>query len=264
MSEALKLVRDTGVLEITIDRPKANAIDSATSRAMGHVFKEFRDDPDLKVAILTAAGDRFFSPGWDLKEGATGAEKDAEYSEFYGIGGFGGIQELPNLNKPVICAVNGLAFGGGFEIMIACDIIIAAEHATFALPEINVGVFADAATVKLRRRIPYHIAVEMLMLGEPIDAQTAARWGLVNHVVPADQVMAKARELARKLADGPPLVFAAIKQVMRETEAMKEMEGLKFSHSRALHAVKAAIESEDQLEGTRAFAEKRKPVWKGR
>ena len=123
------------MLEVTIDRPKANAIDAATSRIMGDIFARFRDDPELRVAILTAAGEKFFCPGWDLKAAAEGEAPDSDY----GVGGFGGLQELPGLNKPVICAVNGLAFGGGFEIMISCDIIIAAEHATFALPEINSG-----------------------------------------------------------------------------------------------------------------------------
>lgn len=260
MSEPIKTVRNGKILEVTIDRPKANAIDAETSRIMGKIFADFRDDPDLRVAILTGAGEKFFCPGWDLKTAAEGAPPDDDY----GVGGFGGLQELPNMNKPVICAVNGIAFGGGFEIMISCDMIVAAEHATFALPEIKVGVLADAATVKLRRRIPYHIAMQWLLLGETVTADEAARWGLVNEVVPADKVMETAREWAQKLADGPPLVFAAIKQVMRETENDKEMDGLRLLNAKTFATVKANYESEDLLEGTRAFAEKRAPVWKGR
>lgn len=260
MSEPIKTVRNGRILEVTIDRPKANAINAETSKIMGKIFKDFRDDPELRVAILTGEGEKFFCPGWDLKEAADGAPPDDDY----GVGGFGGLQELPNMNKPVICAVNGIAFGGGFEIMISCDMIVAAEHATFALPEIKVGVLADAATVKLRRRIPYHIAMQWLLLGETVTAQEAARWGLVNEVVPADQLMATARDWAQKLADGPPLVFAAIKQVMRETENEKEMDGLKLLNAKTFATVKANYESEDLLEGTRAFAEKRAPVWKGR
>ena len=129
MTSPITTERRGAVLEVTINRPKANAIDAATSRIMGDVFAKFSDDPELRVAILTAAGDKFFCPGWDLKAAAEGEAPDADY----GVGGFGGLQELPGLNKPVIAAVNGLAFGGGFEIMISADIIIAAEHATFAL-----------------------------------------------------------------------------------------------------------------------------------
>ena len=143
------------ILVVTIDRPKANAIDLKTSRIMGDIFKSLRDDKRLRVAILTASGEKFFCPGWDLKAASEGDPVDGDY----GVGGFGGLQELPNMNKPIIAAVNGIACGGGFEIMISADIIIAAEHATFALPEINVGVVADAATIKLRRRIPYHLSL---------------------------------------------------------------------------------------------------------
>src|SRR3954469_12796666 len=164
------------VLEVTIDRPKANAIDAPTSRIMGETFARFRDDPELRVAILTAAGEKFFCPGWDLKAAAAGETPDSDY----GVGGFGGLQELPGLNKPVIAAVNGLAFGGGFEIMISADIIIAAAHATFALPEINSGTLADAATIKLPRRIPYHVAMEMLFTGRRFDTAEAKQWGVVN------------------------------------------------------------------------------------
>jgi crotonobetainyl-CoA hydratase len=180
------------VLEVTIDRPKANAIDAPTSRIMGDVFSAYRDDDALRCAILTSTGERFFCPGWDLKAAADGEEADANY----GLGGFGGLQELPGLNKPVVCAVNGLAYGGGFEIMISCDIIIAAEHATFALPEIRSGVIADAATIKLPRRIPYHVAMEMLLTGRSFDTAEAKHWGIVNEVVPAADLMTRAREVA--------------------------------------------------------------------
>src|SRR5436305_14045470 len=129
----------------------------------------------------------------------------------YGVVAFGLLQEITGLIKPVIAAVNGLAFGGCFEIMISADIIIAAEHATFALPEINSGTLADAATIKLPRRIPYHVACEMLFTGRRFDAAEAKHWGIVNEVVPAAQLMSRARQVADKLAEGPPLVFAAIK-----------------------------------------------------
>ena len=260
MSEPIKTRRDGRVLEVTMDRPKANAIDAATSRIMGDVFAAYRDDPELRCAILTGAGEKFFCPGWDLKAAADGEGPVSDY----GVGGFGGLQELPNMNKPVIAAVNGIAFGGGFEIMMSCDIIIAAEHATFALPEINSGVIADAATIKLPKRIPYHIAMDMLFTGRVLDAEEAARWGFVNEVVPADKLMDRAREKAALLADGPPLVFASIKEVLREAEDKKFQDVLNMMNRQELQTVKTLYNSEDQKEGARAFAEKRKPVWQGK
>ncbi len=259
MTSPIQTSRNGAILEVTINRPKANAIDAATSRIMGDVFASFRDDPTLRVAILTGAGEKFFCPGWDLKAAAAGEAPDSDY----GVGGFGGLQQLPGLNKPVICAVNGLAFGGGFEIMISCDIIIAAEHATFALPEIRSGTVADAATIKLPRRIPYHVAMELLFTGRTIDTKEAKQWGLINEVVPATDLMARARAVAAQLADGPPLVFAAIKEIDRETSHLTVHQAFDMVTKRKLPTVDTLYSSDDQLEGARAFAEKRKPVWKG-
>src|SRR5437588_869131 len=182
------------VFEVTIDRPKANAIDLAASRRLNAVFTAFRDDPALRVAIVTGSGDRFFSPGWDLKGAAAGEESD----EDWGAGGFGGLNHPRNLDKPLIAAVNGVACGGGFEIVLGTDIIVMEEHAKFALPEINVGVLADAGTIKLRRRIPYHVAVEFLMTGRWMHAGAAKHWGLANHHVPEGQRRGKARAFAEK------------------------------------------------------------------
>lgn len=256
----IRTERRGAVFEVTLDRPKANAIDLATSRIMGEVFTRFRDDPDLRVAILTATGDKFFCPGWDLKAAAGGDAVDGDY----GKGGFGGLQELRGLNKPVIAAVNGIACGGGLELALSADIILAADHATFALPEIRSGTVADAASIKLPKRIPYHIAMEMLLTGRWFDADEAARWGLINRVLPAADLMATARAMADDLASGPPLVFAAIKEVVREAEDMKFQDAMNRITRSQFETVERLYRSEDQKEGARAFAEKRDPVWTGR
>ena len=252
--------REGGVLEVTLDRPKANAIDLATSRIMGLVFRDFRDDESLHIAILRAEGDKFFCPGWDLKAAAAGDAVDGDY----GVGGFGGLQELPNLNKPVICAVNGICCGGGLELALSCDLILCSDTATFALPEIRSGTVADAASIKLPKRIPYHVAMDLLLTGRWFDAEEALRWGLVKEITTPAELLSKTWDLARLLESGPPLVYAAIKEVVREAEDMRFQDALNRITKRQMVTVDRLYSTEDQLEGARAFAEKRDPVWKGR
>ncbi|MEL6100970.1 MAG: carnitinyl-CoA dehydratase [Pseudomonadota bacterium] len=258
--DPITLRQEGAILEVTLDRPKANAIDLETSRRMGDVFAAFRDDPDLRVAIVTAAGEKFFCPGWDLKAAADGDAVDGDY----GVGGFGGLQELRDLNKPVIAAVNGICCGGGLELALSADMILAVEDATFALPEIRSGTVADAASIKLPKRIPYHIAMELLLTGRWFDADEAHRWGIVNEVLPRDQLFDRTWELAHLIASGPPLVYAAIKEIVRDAEDSKFQDALNRVTNRKLRTVDILYSSEDQIEGARAFAEKRDPIWKGR
>jgi crotonobetainyl-CoA hydratase len=261
MAAAVRTTKDGAVCEIVLDRPKANAIDVATSRALHAAFRAFQDDPSLTVAILTGGGERFFSAGWDLKAAAGGEAVDADH----GPGGFAGLTEFFDLDKPVIAAVNGLALGGGLELALACDLVVAADTAEFALPEAMLGVIADTGGVqRLPKRLPRAVAMELLMTGRRFTAAEAERWGLVNRVVPPAGLMEEARALARRIAEAAPLAVRAVKAAIVATEGLSDRESFALLKSGAVAVHRQLQQSEDAKEGPLAFAEKRKPVWKGR
>jgi crotonobetainyl-CoA hydratase len=256
----LRVEKQAGLWEITLDRPKANAIDAATSRALGEAFVGFRDDPAARVAIVTGAGERFFSAGWDLKEAASGTSADD-----YGPGGFAGLTELFDLEKPVIAAINGLAVGGGFELALACDLILAVDGAEFLLPEANIGLIPDAGGIlRLPRRLPRAIAMEMILTGKRLSAADALRFGLVNALVPPAELMPAARRLAARILAAAPLSAAAAKAVMAAAEGLSVEEGYALLRRGGVPAYERLRRSDDYFEGARAFAEGRAPVWRGR
>ncbi len=259
MSDFLKINRNGQILEIVLDRPKANALDAPSCREMGQLFADFRDDPNLRVAILTGAGEKFFSAGWDLNAVADGEE----YLGDFGEGGFGGFPEMTDLLKPIICAVNGMAIGAGFEMLLRADFVIAAEHARFMLPEVRIGIAPDVGTFMLPKLLPRQKALEILMTGRQFSAHELASFGLINEVVPADQLMEQARAFAQVLLRAAPLSLAAVKEAVHMTEKLTFEESYAALRSKTWPAFMKMLESRDAREGAKAFVEKREPDWKG-
>ena len=265
MDEQVKVTRENGVLVVVLDRPKANAIDLVTSQKIGEAMVMLRDDPELSVGIVTGGGEKIFSAGWDLKAVNAGEmQTDNWWDDDYGPGGFAGLTEMWDLNKPVIAALNGIVIGGGFELALACDLMIAAEHVEFVLPELPLGLIPDAGAIqRLARRLPYNKAMEMYLLGQRMSAQEAASYGLVNKVVPADELMDTAMAWAQQLTKVAPLALQSVKELLRAIEGDTIQEAFQTVRTADLPIYRQLLKSDDAEEGVRAFVEKRDADFKG-
>lgn len=259
--ELIRAEKKNHLTTLTINRPEAmNAISPLVSAELSTAFDDFNDDPDAWVCIVTGAGDRAFSAGNDLKYQALQGGEAVSRETAKLKGGFGGITFRFDCFKPIIAAVNGFALGGGFEVALACDIIIAADHATFGFPEPRVGMIAGAMGVhRLPRQIPFHLAMGMLLSSKRISAEEAQRYGLVNEVVPMPELMPTARKWAAEIMMGAPLAIQASKEA-----ALKGLAHPLDNVPRLFPLQESMYASEDFIEGPKAFSEKRPPKWKGR
>jgi enoyl-CoA hydratase/carnithine racemase len=257
MADVVLRERQGHVEVLTINRPEArNAINGPVSLAMSAFMDELAEDPDCWVVVVTGSGDKAFSAGMDLKAFSSGEGGDIMGAS----GGFGGLTQR-DFPKPTIAAVNGSALAGGFEIMLSCDLVVAAEHAKFGIPEAKRGLIAGAGgLIRMPKRLPMAVALELAMTGDPIDAERAYALGLVNKVVPGDAVLAEAVALAERIAANAPLAVRYSKDVMKRAAEVPESEGWAINSE----AVRVVFSSADAMEGPVAFAEKRAPNWQGK
>ena len=262
MTSPIKSERKGALLELTIDRPQANAFDGPTSKALGEALVAYQNDDSLRCAIITGAGSKFFSGGWDLKAAAALGNDESKMD--YGPGGFAGITELWSLTKPVIAALNGMTIGGGWEVALACDLVVAADHVRFWMPEVQRGIIADGGAVqRLPRLLPSYIAMEILLTCRWVEVKEMQHYGLINAVVPGDKLMDKARELAAPILKAAPLAVQATKAVWHGTSHLSVRDAYVKMRGGGIPEYQRMKQSDDYLEGPRAFAEKREPVFKG-
>ena len=249
------------VARVTIDRAdRMNAVDEATADELEAIWQRIEADSDVRVVVLTGSGEKAFCAGADMKAGGN-TLSGLEYWAHARPGGFGGLALRKSLHVPVIARVNGLAVGGGFELVLGCDIVIAAEHASFGLPEARVGRMPlDGGMILLPRMIPQKVAMGMLLTGKRISAAEAESYGLVNEVVAAAELDAAVDRWVAEILECAPLSVKAIKECVKETNDLSIDEAL----AKRLPSLIAALASADADEGPRAFREKRKPDWKGR
>ena len=259
MVSGVVLEQRGSVLVVTLDRPKANAVDAATSRELYRAFSLLRTDDDLRAAVLTGAGSRFFSAGWDLKAAADGEAHDSDH----GPGGFAGLTQMFGCTKPVVAAVNGSAYGGGVELMLAAHLAVISEDARLSFPEAGLGILPDAGGInRLPARLPRAIALELLLTGRELGAHEALSWGLVNRVVRADEVLDAAVELAERVCRAAPLSVAAVLRAAEETQGLSDPDA--FAVLQKMPDITGISHTHDASEGMRAFAERRAPQWTGR
>ena len=257
---SVEFTKDSHVAKVVLNRPgRMNAVDSATTRELENIWQSIEADSDVRCVVLTGAGERAFCAGADLKDDSS--LTGLEYWAASNPNGFGGLALRRSLVTPVIARVNGLALGGGMEMVLGCDIVVASNTAQFGLPEAKVGRMPlDGGMTLLQRLIPRNIAVGMMMTGRILDAAEMASLGLVNAVVPASELNAETDRWVNEILGAAPLSLRAIKATVRRTE------GLTPDEAQALRTEElvAALTSEDSEEGVRAFREKRAPVWKGK
>jgi len=251
-------VEGGSILVVTMDRPPANAIDQLMSDGLDEAFGRFEADDDLRVCVITGAGDRFFSAGWDLKEVAAGGADESRF----GAGGYMGLTERWGLLKPVIAAVNGTAAGGGFELALACDVVVADGRARFVLPEVRHGLVAEGGgVIRAPRRLPPMIAMELLLTGAPMRAEELARHGFVNRLAKPGQTLPAALELARRICEAAPTAVAATKEIVAGTLHLSERDAYASMRGGTWPGYRRMRESANRVEGPRAFAGKRPPRW---
>ena len=272
VEEGIETEQRGKILVITMNRPKVNAINHAMSRALYSAYDRLQNDRSLMVGILASANPRVFSAGWDFTEAAAPdlvpAAVPGDFREMHGPGGFAGVTQLWELTKPLIAAINGPAVGGGFEMALACDVILVADHAYFELPEMQRGILPDAGGLqRLPRRVPYNVAMEMMLTGRRMDAQEAVRWGLAHRAVPVAELLEVSLAIAQRIAQGAPLALQALKEVLGATESLALPEAMRLDllvRADGLPVFQRMWKSEDAKEGPRAFLERRPPVWTGR
>ncbi len=257
---AIRDEREGDIAVITIDRPHvANALDADAFARLGAAFERAEGDASVRVVVLTGAGDKAFCAGLDLKAFGEAHQRATRRGDVPGYVRGSEIVKRRTYRKPVIAAVNGAAVAGGFELVLACDLVVAADHAWFALPEVKRGLIPGGGGTRLAQRIPLCAALELTLTGEPVPARRALELGLVNRVVPATELESEVMGLARRIASNAPRAIELVKRLVYEETTLHDAD----QWARIERAAEDVLGSNDAYEGARAFLEKRTPTWSG-